>query len=273
MIGAYGDGARPIITNAKLLNHAAAWTLAAPNVWRIDIADPSSHGGWPDPATNIGFLRTGATVHGAKKKSVGEVNRQWDFFDDSTFLYVHSTANPTVLAPDLRAAPDSVLIRVHSNTEVNGVELADCGGHAMRSEIAPVVNVHVVDNYMHHIGGSFLIGYDDDQVRYGNAIECLDACTDWLVQGNEVHDVYDSAFTCQGSGTWNGIRVTKNHFYDNSHNLEFWTKTPGGGLKNILIDDNDFENGGGGWGGLVRPDQENRGQFISYGWDLPANIF
>jgi hypothetical protein len=272
LIGAYGEGAKPVITNAKILNDSAAWTPTAPDVWRIDLNDARTHGGWAEDGTNIGFLTDGNTIHPAKKKALTDLRAPWDFYDDDTHLYVRSTDNPTVSAPDLRAAPDSVLIRLHSNTEIDGIEMRDCGGHAIRGEDDPVVNVRVLNNYIHHIGGSFLIGYADDKVRYGNGIECLDSCADWLVQGNEVHDVYDSAFTCQGSGTTTNIRVTKNDFYANSHNLEFWTEQPGGGLHQILIDDNDFGDGGGGWGGPARPDQENRAQFISYGWDLPADI-
>lgn len=275
LIGAYGEGPKPIVTNAKLLSIPAAWTVVSPDVWRIDLTDTATHGGWTDKTTNIGFLRSGDTVYGAKKKSLAELSAQWDFFDDSTYLYVHSAVNPTLLAPDLRAAPNAVLIGVHSNTEIDGIEVKDCGGHAIGSEGTPddtIANVQVLNNDIHHIGGSFLIGFADDTVRYGNAIECYDSCADWLVQGNEVHDVYDTAFTCQGAGTWTNIRVTRNHFHDNSHTIEFWTQGSEGGMRDILIDDNDFEDGGLGWGGPVRPDQDNRAQFISYGWSLPAQI-
>lgn len=272
LIGAYGEGAKPVISNAKILNDSAAWTPTAPNVWRINLNDATTHGGWDGDGTNVGFLTSGDTIHPAKKTALGDLRAQWDFYDDSTFLYVKSSNNPSVVAPGLRAAPDSVLIRLHSNTEIDGIEMKDCGGHAIRGEDDPVVNVRVLNNYIHHIGGSFLIGYADDTVRYGNGIECLDSCADWLVQGNEVHDVYDSAFTCQGSGTTTNIRVTQNFFHGNAHNLEFWTEEPGGGLHQILIDDNDFVDGGGGWGGPARPDQENRAQFVSYGWVLPADI-
>ena len=272
LIGAYGQGSKPVITNAKLLNHAAAWTMTAPGVWRIDLNDAATHGGWTEDGTNVGFLAAGDVIHPAKKAALGDLRTPWDFYDDSTFLYVQSTGNPTTLAPDLRAAPDAVLIRLHSNTEIDGIEMKDCGGHAIRGEDDPVVNVRILNNDIHHIGGSFLIGYADDKVRYGNGIECLDSCADWLVQGNEVYEVYDSAFTCQGSGTTTNVRVTKNFIHDNSHNLEFWTEQPGGGLHRILIDDNDFVDGGGGWGGAARPDQENRAQFTSYGWDLPADV-
>jgi hypothetical protein len=275
LIGSYGEGPRPIVTNAKLLNTPAAWTMVSPDVWRIDLTNPSTHGGWTEASTNIGFLRAGNTIYGVKKKSLAELAAQWDFYDDSTYLYVRSATNPTVLAPDLRAAPNALLIGVHSNTEINGIEMRDCGGHAIGSEGTPdnsIANVAVLNNDIHHIGGSFLIGFADDTVRYGNGIECFDSCADWLVQGNKIHDVYDTAFTCQGAGNWSNIRVTRNHFYDNSHTLEFWTQGSEGGMRKILIDDNDFEGGGYGWGGQVRPDQYNRAQFISYGWTLPAEI-
>ncbi|BBZ30519.1 hypothetical protein MMAD_48140 [Mycolicibacterium madagascariense] len=272
LIGAYGLGAKPVITNAKILNVPAAWTTTAPNVWRIDLNDPATHGGWTDAGANIGFLATGNVIHGAKKAALTDLRAPWDFFDDGTALYVLSPGNPTTLAPDLRAAPDAVLIRLHSNTEVDGIELRECGGHAIRGQDDPVVNVRITNDDIHHIGGSFLIGYADDKVRYGNGIECLDSCANWVVQGNEVYEVYDSAFTCQGSGTTTDIRVTKNSFHDNSHNLEFWTAQPGGGLHHVLIDDNDLADGGGGWGGAARPDKENRAQLTSYGWDLPADV-
>ena len=272
LIGAYGEGTKPVVTNAKILNNSAAWTLTAPSIWRINLNDVTTHDGWAEDGTNIGFLVGENTIHAGKKKALTDLRVPWDFYDDSTYLYVRSTGNPTASVPGLRAAPDSVLIRLHSNTEIDGIELSDCGGHAIRGQDDPVVNVHVLNNDIHHIGGSFLIGYADDKVRYGNGIECLDSCADWLVQGNDVHDVYDSAFTCQGSGTTTNIRVTKNFLHSNSHNLEFWTEEPGDGLHRILIDDNDFADGGGGWGGPARSDQENRAQFISYGWELPADI-
>ncbi|QEM43837.1 right-handed parallel beta-helix repeat-containing protein [Mycolicibacterium grossiae] len=271
-IGAYGEGPRPVLTNAYVLRNPSAWRQTSRGVWRLDLSDPASHGGWTSRTANIGFLRTGDAIHGAKKASPRDLRSPWDFFDDGRALFVRSNGNPSVLAPDLRAAPNAVLISAHSNTEIGGLELTDCGGHAIRGAGPPVRNVHVVDNEIHRIGGSFLIGYANDRVRYGNAVECFDSSANWLVWGNEVHDVYDTAFTCQGSGTWSDIRVTENHFWQNSHTIEFWSEAPGNGFRRVLIDHNRFDDGGGGWGATVRPDRANLSQFTSYGWDLPADI-
>jgi hypothetical protein len=280
LIGAYGTGPKPIITIFKLLNNAGAWTQHSINVWRINLTIPSTHGGWtdiPSAGPNIGFLRTGSTIYAVKKKTLAELANQWDFYTDSTYLYVRSTSNPTILAPDLRAAPDSggasALIGAHSNTEINGLELTGTGGHAIANALTSPSNVHVINNNIHHIGGSFLIGFDDNTIRYGNGVQILTGGSNWLVAGNEISECYDAGFTCQGDDvSIFNIHVTQNYVHHNSLNVEFWGRGSGAGFQNILMDDNDFEHGGYGWGGLIRTNQDTRVQWISYEWELPADI-
>ena len=282
LIGAYGTGPKPIITIFKLLNNAGAWTQHSTNVWRINLTIPSTHGGWtgiPSGGPNIGFLRTGGTIYAVKTKTLAELANQWDFYTDSTYLYVRSTSNPAILAPDLRAAPDSggdsAIISAHSNTEINGLELTGTGGHAIANALTSPSNIHVINNNIHDIGGSFLIGYRDNTIRYGNGVQILTGGSNWLVAGNEISECYDAGFTCQGeNASIFNIHVTQNYVHHNSQNVEFWGRGSGSGFQNILMDDNDFEYGGYGWGALVRPDQSthNRVQWNSYDWQLPADI-
>ena len=146
-----------------------------------------------------------------------------------------------ILASEIRAAPDGHLIFAHSNMEVNGLDLRDTGGHGiMRGWQGSPSNVRIINNRITDIGGSWLSG----TVRYGNGVEIYGpGGSNWHIEGNEIGYIYDTPFTCQGSGTWSNIRVTRNFMHHTGIGLEMWA-TGGGGMSNVVIDDNDLEDGG-----------------------------
>lgn len=270
-VGAYGVGDAPLITNSYVFDNPASWILSNTNVWRIDLSTPSTHGGWqgiPDgggQGGNIGFLADGDTYYVAKKTSLGALAAQWDFFCDSTYLYVYSVGNPHILAPDLIGAPDGILIKAASHTQITGLELAYCGGHAIRNNLGengqPTdTNVVITHNHIHHIGGSFLIGYADNTTRYGNGCECNTRAQNWLVAGNEVHDCYDVALTAQGGAgcDFENLRWTGNHCHHNMNHDEWSADGAGVGFINCLFDNNDLEDGGAGIFVAVHPNPEYR---------------
>lgn len=280
---AYGVGPRPIISGYFILDTPTAWTLHAANVWRLDLRDttarsgnPSSQPFAPNDDGNIGFLKTDGVLRTAKKKTIAALTALWDFHSDGTYLYIYAPSNPSDLVGDLRAAPNVRLVTVNNNLTVTGLHLQGTGGHGIRGMGNTAL---ILDNEISEIGGSYLPGYGDGTVRYGNGVEGWVGASDWVVRYNTIREVYDVAFTLQGtshsSTGWKNILVSDNTIYDCNQSFEFWSQgTPvaGGGFVNVVLEDNDCERAGYSAFSDVRPDQSTRVHLLTYSWELPADI-
>jgi hypothetical protein len=282
-VGAYGAGAKPILTMFKLLNRSAGWAEHSPGVWKIDLGSPDTHDGYTTTAdANIGYLMVDGLVHPAKKKLLSELTAKWDFWSDTTnnTLYVAVGDNPAGLATDIKAAPRGMAGRIISCTQgannIHDIHITGTGAHGINGAGA---DVQVHDCLIDYIGGSFLPGNGDGTVRYGNGIENWIGAKRWLVEANEIAQVYDVAYTCQGSGydrpdTWEDMTIRNNHIHDCTQSFEFWSNgtNPAAGFKRILVEGNLCERAGYSDFSDVRPDQAVRVHLLTYGWDLPADI-
>lgn len=268
-VGSYGAGdSRPTISAYKLLNNAAGWSLHSDGVWKIDLTTSGTHGGYTASNPNIGHLVIDGVIKPARKGAVDSLSASWDFFNDATYLYVAAVANPTTLAASIKAAPKLDLVTMSDNTELHDLEITGSGGHGIRGIGADGVHVH--DCLIRNIGGSILSG----STRYGNGIEVWIEGNDWLVEGNEIAEIYDVAFTAQGpGGSWANLTVRDNHIHDCTQSFEFWaTGTTGAGFDNILVENNLCERAGGSVMSPVRPDPEVAAHLLTYGWTRPADI-
>lgn len=233
LIGAYGIGARPILDGAKVCNSAAGWTLDSSNIWKIDlsatgISSGSFTGNVNTPSVNVGFLKVNGTRYGNKKSSKADLSQQWDFFDEGAtgqYLYVYSTANPTSIAADIRAAVSSTGISVASSCRLVGLHLRDYGGHGVRGD-GSALDVGIYGCRIEGIGGAYL----SNTTRFGNGIEAWVGSRNWEVRGNEISDVFDTAMTMQGpirSATayqgWENCHWLHNTVWDSMQALEVWS--------------------------------------------------
>lgn len=276
-VGAYGVGERPVLTMFKLLNRPEGWAEHSPGVWSIDLSLPNSHYGYAaDRRANIGFLMVDGEVKPALKISPSELTAPWEFCCDiqQQRLYVAAPTNPTRLAGDIRAAPNGTIISCASGlNEIDGLHITGTGGLGIAG-IGPDVHIH--DCLIDYIGGSIL--RDGTNRRYGNGIENWVGVKRWLIERNEITQVYDVAWSAQGraglSGSWEDLTFRDNYIHDCTQSFEFWSTgaDAAGGFKRILIDGNRCERAGYSTFANVRPDQDVRVHLLTYLWRTPADI-
>lgn len=282
--GAYGTGEKPILTMFKLLNRPNGWQEHSDGVWKIDLSAPQTHDGYTatDDA-NIGFLMVDGVVEPALKPSLDDLVNLWDFYCDipQHMLFVKSSANPTELAADIKAAPNgnafgpsgTIISCQRGSNDIHDLHITGSGGCGIRG-VAPDVHVH--NCLIDYIGGSILL--DGTNPRYGNGIEHWVNVKRWLIENNEIAQVYDVAWSPQGhagsSGSWEDMTVRNNYIHDCNQSFEFWSTGSGaaGGFKRILVDGNICERAGYSAFSDVRPNQNVRVHLLTYLWETPADI-
>lgn len=279
-VGAYGKGDRPVLTMFKLLNRPEGWIEDSPSVWRIDLGSPDTHDGYTATANaNIGYLMVDGAVQPALKFQLSDLSAPWDFWCDidNHMLYIAASANPTTLAGDIKAAPHGdtgrIIYCTKGSNDIHDVHVTGTGGCGIAG-VAPDVHIH--DCLIDYIGGSELL--DGTRRRYGNGIENWVNVKRWLIEDNEIAEVYDVAWSPQGragkSGSWEDITFRNNHIHDCNQSLEFWSTGSGaaGGFQRILVEGNLCERAGYSSFSDVRPDQDVRVHLLTYGWQTPADI-
>jgi hypothetical protein len=284
-VGAYGFGERPTLTMFKLLNRSEGWAEDSEGVWRIDLSAPGTHDGYiATNDANIGFLMVDGEVKPALKWALSELREPWDFYCDiaNHMLYVAASADPTTLAGDIKAAPNGnqyggtgrvVFCNAGSNA-VHDVHVTGTGGCGIGGT-GPDVHIH--DCVIDYIGGSELLG-QPWRLRYGNGIDNWVNVERWLIEDNEIAQVYDVAWSPQGraeaTGSWEDLTFRNNHIHDCTQSLEFWSMgtASAGGFKRILVEGNLCERAGYSVFSDVRPDQDVRVHLLTYFWQTAADI-
>lgn len=281
-MGAYGSGDRPILTMFKILNRADGWVEHSPGTWKIDLGSTSTHDGYTKTSeSNIGFLMVDGVVRPALQLDVSMLKDPWDFYSDipHNILYVAAPENPANLATDIRAAPNSdimdgsgaVIQCSNGANEIHDIHITGTGGCGITGTGS---DVHIHDCLIDFIGGSLLIG----ETRYGNGISNWVNAKRWLIEKNEIAQVYDTAWSAQGTagsdGGWEDMTFRANHVHDCTQSIEFWSMGSASalGFRRILVEGNLCERAGYSAFSDVRPDQKVRVQFLTYFWETPADI-
>jgi hypothetical protein len=278
-IGAYGVGDRPILTMFKLLNRPEGWTEASNGVWKINLSSPETHDGYTSTdCANIGYLVVDGEVKPILKFAPADLENPWDFYCDirNSTLFVSASANPTLLAADIKAAPNGsghVVSCIEGTNTIHGVHVTGTGGCGIGGA-AP--DVHIRDCLIDYIGGAIL--RDGTGRRYGNGIDNWVGVKHWLIEDNEIAQVYDAAWSPQGpagdGGSWEDIVVRNNYIHDCTQSFEFWStgSEPAVGFKRVLVEGNVCERAGYSVFAEVRPDQDVRVHLLTYFWETPADI-
>lgn len=283
-VGAYGAGARPVLTMFKLLNRADGWTEHATGVWSIDLGSPGTHDGYTaSNDANIGYLMVDGQVKPVLKFALSGLSDRWDFSCDidKNMLYVKSPANPTTLAADIKAAPNGnaygmtgrVVYCEKGSNNIHDLHVTGTGGCGIGGTGA---DVHIHDCLIDYIGGSEL--RDGTRTRYGNGIENWVNVRRWIIENNEIAQVYDVAWSPQGnaedSGGWEDMTVRKNYIHNCTQSFEFWSKgsMSAPGFQRILVQGNHCERAGYSAFSDVRPNQNVRVHLLSYLLQTPIDI-
>jgi hypothetical protein len=277
-VSSYGFGNKPIISGYKVANNASSWVQHSTNVWKIDLTANGTYTGNRDTAdTNVGFLNLDEVIRGDKKKTLAEVKSQWQFYSDSTYLYVYSTANPTTLVSNIEIAINITIINKRNYITVRDLEIKGTGGHCVGNAGD---NVEILNCRIHAAGGSFLPGYGDGTVRFGNGIEFFNSGNNVLIEHNEIYDVYDVGFTMQGATGWSNVIVRDNIFWKCTQTFEIWASVNTANFVNCQFKDNISINAGYSWAYEFRPDKDTDVDLLLYNIvsdtvdiELSGNIF
>jgi len=278
VISSYGFGRKPVISGYKVANSASSWVQHSANVWKIDLTLNGTYTGNRDTAdTNVGFLNLDDVIKGDKRKALAELTSQWQFYSDSTYLYVYSSANPTTLVKNIEIAINVTLVNKRNNITVRDLEIKGTGGHCVGNAGD---NVDILNCVIHAAGGSYLPGYGDGTVRFGNGIEFFDKGNNVLIEHNEIYDVYDVGFTMQGTTGWSNVIVRNNIFWKCTQTFEIWSSQTTANFVNCQFKDNISINAGYSWAYEFRPDKGTDVDLLLYNIlsdtvdiELSGNIF
>jgi hypothetical protein len=275
-IGAYGSGANPVISGYKILNTSAGWTLHATGVWKLiysaaNVGTTYTGSGATDVYTeDVGFLKVDGVIKAVRKVALADLSSQWDFYSDTSTktLYVKSSANPTTLATDIRCSIDIDGLYLTAGMEVADLTFEGFGGNGVYAPRATVGGGRgrVLRCTIREIGGALL---DGTALRYGNGITVWGNATDLLLENNIIHDVYDAAFSIQGSGTtpFTNILWRRNLTYRCSQAEEYsYFSGTGPGFVNCRSEYNTHLFCGYGFGADTRSDTDARDGLQTYQW-------
>jgi hypothetical protein len=286
----YGVGARPVISAYKVANRSAGWVNRGNGVWRIDLRSRSGAytGDVTSDKTDVGFLKVDGVIYGRKRSRLTDLRTTWDFVSTDGFCYVKVAYNPatrhdTKIAvsgayTDSSGSPD--IFTPMTKTALIGLDIAGCGGNGIvGSAYWRPQQVQIRNCAIREIGGSYLPGYANGQVRYGNGIQAWLGQSDWLVEQCEISDCYDAAVTYQGSqdgatGGSSRLHARNNTIWGCCQSFELWSEgTDGPGFSDCSFTDNVCVGAGRSWGQAVRPDADGRGcHVLLYQLQLPTDV-
>lgn len=270
-LSAYGTGAKPVLSlYVKIL--PSAWVLSGTNIWKVNFTNLANLSGATKSITSdIGFLKLNETdIKGAKKITKSELQRQWDFYSDKTYVYVYSTSKPSALASKIEASTDQNGINTTDNMTVSQIKIVGSGANGIATYKQKNLIIRSVD--VAEIGGSYLGGFGSGTTRYGNGIQIFNGGTNNLIEGCIVKQVYDAGLTMQTANDYivAFVDITfQNNLVDKceqsfENTLLGQLNQPG--YKNCKVINNNFRNAGYGWSHNVRP--RVRGvHLLSYQWN------
>lgn len=264
-IGAYGEGARPRLLGYKVSN--AAWTPYSGNIWKLNIAANSGQysGNTSEPSTNVGFLKAAGIIHGRKRWSISELAADWEFFSDSTNVYVRLGVNP---GAGVAISVQRDILRLASHTTVQDLYLGGTGAHGVATGGK---NVLIQRNEIEWIGGSALSG----TTRYGNGVELYVGAARVMIRENVIRQTYDVALSAQGTGTagWTDITWDSNRIENCNMTLELWGKGGGTGFLRCRFVNNTCIDAGYSWAALIRSDRDGKGtHLLTYSMEVPVDV-
>ncbi len=256
-ISSYGEGELPNISGYKIADSQESWQLHSEGIYKINLTDTQFFSGLTSTdgnSTNIGFLedKTG-TKYFSKKGSLSELENEYDFYCDETYLYIKSDTNPYDRLGELKLATKTNLFILHSNMKIEDIKFSGTGAHGLVGSDESTENVEISNNIIENIGGSYLRG----TTRYGNGIEFYATnASDVTVKNNIFRNIYDVGFTMQGNkGSGKNVVVEGNVFVGNSHDSEIWESDSATGIESYEFTKNISVNSGRGWGYDARPDK------------------
>lgn len=253
----YGEGELPKMSGYKIVNSKDSWQLHEDGIYKVNLTDTQCFSGLmttDSNSVNVGFLEdSNGTKYFNKKGTLSELENQYDFYCDESYLYMKSDENPYSKLGELKLATRTNLFIMHSNIKIENIEFSGTGAHAIVGSDESTENIEISNNIIQDIGGSYLRG----TIRYGNGIEFYGTnVSNVVVEDNLLRNIYDVGFTIQGTqGSGKNVVVKNNVFVSNSQDSEIWENGSATGVESYEFTRNISINAGRGWGHEAREDK------------------
>lgn len=253
----YGEGDLPNMSGYKIVSSKDSWQVHEDGIFKVNLTDTQCFSGLmttDSNSVNVGFLEdNNGTKYFNKKGTLGELENQYDFYCDESYLYMKSDENPYSKLGELKLATRTNLFIMHSNIKIENIEFSGTGAHAIVGSDESTKNIEISNNIIQDIGGSYLRG----TIRYGNGIEFYGTnVSNALIHDNIIRNTYDVGFTIQGTqGSGKNVVVKENVFVSNSQDSEIWESGSATGVESYEFTNNISINAGRGWGYEAREDK------------------
>ena len=277
-IGSYGSETEemPIITTSIYVDNENAWNEFDENIYRLDLSNRDYIKGYYTTSTqlyNIGFFRDeNNNIFGNKKSNLNSLTNNFDFFCENNYMYVKAEENPTKLLGKITFATRTSIVRISSNTILDGIKIKDSGGHGITKNGYTSYSI-ITNCIIENIGGAYQNG---TTIRYGNGIEFWNQAKNTIVQNCIFRNIYDAAYTLQGSSVTDGFfnNICQNNiFIKCTYPLEFSCRyldsTENCFLDGTTVENNIIIDQARGWGYEVRDDKYQPANIVS--WTIPEN--
>jgi hypothetical protein len=260
--GAWGPESEPkpvIAGSVELLT--AAWTSSESGIYetdwsaQIDTTGNRSADGMEQGPGNLWFFDAAAddaamTLWGWRQPSditSGSSHGDWYYDADGQKLRLRWDSPP----PAVTEAGVNRFMMDFSGQDFLLVEDLDFrygGNYVLRGSMAGHLRFRRLD--MSFCGGGTK---DGEYIRLGNGIETNGNISDLVVEGCRFHQIYDTAFDPQNTGTTpvtqQGL-VYRNNLVSHAGlaSFEIWLRPADSLLSDITVENNTFIHAGGGWG-------------------------
>lgn len=254
--GAYGTGSKPCLY-AGPRNYAEAelWQPIATNIWRVDV------GNMPDVG-NIVFEHGEVCASDYKictpsQMTIANLTQDFAYYHDEQNGYVYmcySQGNPGELFDSIEFCPNTHVFGSVDNTADSAVDIRDVvidnlcikytGAHGIA--LGHAENITVTNCEIGYIGGSLLT----ENERFGNGIEFYSHAKDAQIENNWIYQCFDAGYTNQGSGNATHLNISvKNNLIEYcNYNIEIFTGSENGLIKDCTYEDNILRFAGYGFG-------------------------
>ena len=271
-ISSYGEGPLPTFSAYKIADSASSWQAHGEGLFKVYLKDINAFSGLKttdDNSCNIGFLEDQNNTKYYNKSSSLSMANEYDFYCDGSYIYMKCDENPYNRLGALKMATKTNLLVLSSNMRVNNIRVCGTGAHGILGFNTYTDNVVISNCIIEDIGGSYL----KDTTRYGNGIEFYNThASNILVKNNIIRNVYDVAFTIQGTvGSGKNVTVTNNFFANNTQDSEIWENLSAGGVSNYQFTNNISVNQGRGWGYEAREDKYPAAHILFWGYCIEGD--
>ena len=222
------------------------WQKHAENIWRTA---PGSVNGYD----------VGTVWHDDKasemKTDLTRLKSNWDFYFDpkEKCIYVYANDNPSNLAESVeipigRQWQHTIQLRGVHHYIIKGLTVKYTNTHGIA--MGGISHITIKDCTVSHGGGAWI--WENQPVRFGNAIELFGGGHDLLVEGCTISHYFDTGITNQGdSGEQYNITYRDNHIHHVKCGIEHWA-TLGMKVHDIFYENNLIEDSGDNWAGNLQ---------------------